>query len=64
MGRGLKWIQNERQRSYLLRVTFLDAEKPIGAWNTMRVIVRGYSVVVTINDQLMKIIVPHLFDFV
>ncbi|WP_162028091.1 MULTISPECIES: DUF1080 domain-containing protein [unclassified Lentimonas] len=32
----------------------LDAEKPAGAWNTMRVIVRGDSVVVYLNDQLVN----------
>ena len=31
-----------------------DAEKPVGAWNALRVIVRGDSVVVYLNDQLVN----------
>ena len=48
-------VEPERttQKPFIERL-ILDAEKPAGEWNSMRVIVRGDSVSVYINDQLVN----------
>ncbi|CAA6692320.1 MULTISPECIES: DUF1080 domain-containing protein [unclassified Lentimonas] len=46
-------LERTTKKPFIERL-ILDAEKPAGAWNTMRVIVRRDSVVVYLNDQLVN----------